>query len=293
MKLLLTGATGYVGQFILTEAHAAGDEVMILTRTAPQSGIADHFPRFPFDLSDPPHELPTADALIHAAFDHQPGKYRGGEGDDPQGFLQRNLDGSKRLFAAAANSGVRRIVFLSSRAVYGDYPPGTLLTEDLPPCPDTLYGKMKWQVEQVLSEMAGPDLCTVSLRATGVYGRATRQSAHKWKDLFSDFESCLALAPRRATEVHGADLAQAVRLCLTTDPERISGKSFNVSDLVLDRAELLKLYAEATGIAAPLPRPAEGLGSNVMDCAALQALGWQPRGKPGLEAFLADLADAP
>jgi UDP-glucose 4-epimerase len=41
------------------------------------------------------------DAVVHAAFDHLPGRYRGGEGDDPARFRRINLDGSVRLFESA------------------------------------------------------------------------------------------------------------------------------------------------------------------------------------------------
>ena len=139
MRLAVTGATGLVGHFVVEEALCAGDQVVSLSRRAPQPGFfsapVDHLP---FDLTAAPPPLKGVDVLVHLAFLHTPGRYRGGEGDDPAGFCAANLDGTLRLFEAARAAGVPRVLFLSSRAVYGAYPPGTRLSDDLVPHPDTL-----------------------------------------------------------------------------------------------------------------------------------------------------------
>src|SRR5690606_5461972 len=127
MRVALTGATGLVGFPIAAALSTAGHEVTAVGRSAPE-GLA----RLAFGLGGPVPPLAGIDALVHAAFHHLPGRYRGGEGEDPAGFRARNLDGSLALFAAAKAAGVRRILFLSSRAVFGGWPPGTRLAEDLP-----------------------------------------------------------------------------------------------------------------------------------------------------------------
>lgn len=283
MRILLTGATGYVGGFLAAEARRSGHRVICLSRQAPP----DCAEWRPFDLAAPPVELPPADALIHAAFDHLPGRYRGGEGDDPEGFLRRNRDGSLALFDTAARAGIGRILFLSTRAVYGPYPPGTRLSETLAPMPDTLYGRMKIEVERELVEMARPGLVPVSLRATGVYGRHRPGSWHKWQDLFADFEASRPIAPRAGTEVHGLDLAQAVEILLAAAEGAVSAQAFNVSDVIVDRRDLLIRYAELKGMVRALPARATDL-PNAMDCGKLAALGWTPGGTARLERFLRD-----
>jgi nucleoside-diphosphate-sugar epimerase len=120
MRIALTGASGIVGGFALRAALAQGHEVTVLDRA---SGYV---------LGDAP-DLAGHHALIHCAFAHVPGRYRGGEGADAQGFRRDNLDGSIRLFDAAAAAGVGRILFLSSRAVHDGHPPGIALSDDLPP----------------------------------------------------------------------------------------------------------------------------------------------------------------
>lgn len=288
MRLLITGGSGYVGGFLVDAAVAAGDAVTLLGRRPPPVAYAGRVDWHPFDLEAVPDRLPTADALIHAAFDHVPGKYRGGEGADAEGFLRRNLEGSRRLFVAA--TGVSRIVFLSSRAVYGTHAPGTVLSEDLTPQPDTLYGQMKYDVEQDLAGLSSPSLTPVSLRATGVYGQSGLGMPHKWSGLFAQFERGEAIAPRQGTEVHGADLAQAVHLCLTAPSASVAGRVFNVSDLLIDRHDLLAEYARIHGLEIAPPAPTPPPAPNAMTCAPLSALGWRPRGLPGLRAFLTGIA---
>lgn len=284
MKLLLTGATGYLGQFIGARALAEGATLTALGRSRPHSGAW-----LPFDLNSPVPPLPPADALIHAAFDHLPGRYRGGEGDDPAGFLQRNRDGSRRLFDAAQTAGIPRVIFLSTRAVYGRQPPGTPLHEALPLAPDTLYGSMKADLESDLHARASADFTPASLRITGVYGQPAPGAWHKWADLLDDFLARRPIAPRVATEVHGADMADAVWRVIKAAPAAIAAKAFNVSDLMLDRRALLTAYAEIHDLQRPLPDQASGPAPNAMDCARLAGLGWKPGGWPRLRATLRGL----
>jgi len=284
VKVLLTGGSGYLGGFIARAVRHRGWQLTHLARRAPPEG-GDWLA---FDLAAPPDRLPPADALVHAAFDHLPGRYRGGEGDDPDGFLLRNRTGSAALFAAAADAGIARAVFLSSRAVYGAHPPGTILHESLPPQPDTLYGAMKREVEQALFALT-PRLVPVSLRVTGVYGRSRSGGWHKWADLFAAFEAGRPIAPRAGTEVHGADMAAAVLTAIEAPRHAVAGRCLNVSDLLLDRRDLLAAYAAARGLAAPLPPRASGPLPNVMATDRLRALGWRPGSHARLQAFLASL----
>lgn len=150
----VTGGTGLVGRFIVNDLLARGVTVTVLGRRAPAPGTFDGPVGFlPYDLDDASPDLRGFAGVVHAAFDHVPGRYRGGEGDDPETFRRRNVDGSLRLFETARSAGISRTVFLSSRAVLGGYPAGTTLTEDLPVKPDTLYGAVKAEVETALAAM--------------------------------------------------------------------------------------------------------------------------------------------
>lgn len=127
MKIAVTGASGYLGHFVLNGLKRAGHDVLALSRQPCSSH--DHVE---YQLGDAP-DIAGMDAVVHCAFSHVPGKYRGGEGDDPDGFRMLNVDGSITLFQAAKAQGINRLVFLSSRAVYG--PQDGMLREDTPCAP--------------------------------------------------------------------------------------------------------------------------------------------------------------
>jgi dTDP-4-dehydrorhamnose reductase len=153
------------------------------------------------------------------------------------------------------------------------------LTEETPPHPNTLYGEVKLGTERHLLSMAGADFRPIVLRVTGVYGTAGSGREHKWSGLVEDYLAGRAVASRVATEVHGRDLAQAV-FQLTAAGE---AGVFNVSDIVVDRADLLAAVAEATRSRWPLPSHADAGLLNIMATDKLRALGWQPGGQALLE----------
>lgn len=284
MHVLLTGASGTVGRFILDRLIRDGHSVTCLGRQ-PVDGFSAGFCRY--DLADPHPELPQADALVHCALLHEPGRFRGGEGDDPEAFTRVNVGGTEALFDAAKRAGCRHAVFLSSRAVYGDHRRGDLLSESDQPRPDSLYGEIKLAGEQALEARSDAHFGGSVLRATGIYGLPPGLSSHKWSSMFEAFACGEEIAPRRATEVHGADLAVAVSLLLGRN-----GQSpfdvFNVSDLLLDQRELLELYAELSKVSGKLPDEAETV-PGVMATDKLRALGWRPGGKQTLQRFLRDV----
>lgn len=292
-RVLVSGGTGQVGSFIVEELLCQGYQITVGGRTRPADGLFSRPVSFAPLTLDPDNDQARAfesiDQFIHAAFDHLPGKYRGGEGNDPNGFRARNQDGSERLFETARKAGVKRCVFLSSRAVYGPQPDGALVNEDTAPCPDTLYGTVKLSTEKALAAMARPDFVTSSLRITGVYGAARTGLPHKWQRLFSDYLTGQPIEPRLATEVHGCDVAAAVRLMLELHLSKVNAQVFNVSDLQLDRHDLLKLVQVVTGCGQPLPDPVTGSDQGVMDTKRLRGLGWTPGGTELLEKTVRSL----
>lgn len=284
MRVLVTGGTGQLGRFIVAGLADAGHDVVLLGRT-PQPGHALHA----WSLAETAPNVPSADALVHAAFDHVPGRYRGGEGDDPARFLRLNRDGSAALFEAARRAGIPRWLFLSSRSVYGDHRRGEILAETDTPAPDSLYGEAKLATEQDMVQLAGAAATPVMLRATGIYGIPPGLSTHKWEGLFRDFLAGAEIEPRIATELHGADLAEAVRLLLEAPSEAARG-TFNASDILLDRHDLLAGLKERTGAPRLLPPRHEGTLPGIMATEKLQRLGWRPGGTARLAAFLEKFA---
>ncbi|MEL7528042.1 MAG: NAD(P)-dependent oxidoreductase [Pseudomonadota bacterium] len=280
MRILITGASGTIGRFLASRLADEGHHITALGRT-PADLIALDFS--PYDLAEPSPRLPEADALIHCALHHEPGKFRGGEGQDPDLFRKLNVGGTAALFRAAKTAGCRKTVFLSSRAVYGDARRGETLFETDKPAPDSLYGHVKLDGERALKELSDGRFSGAALRVTGVYGVPPGLAHHKWSGLFEAYRAGEKMEPRRASEVHGEDLAEAVSLVLQSVENRFD--IFNVSDLLLDRRDLLALLSERSGGAATLPERANDL-PGVMDTSKLRQLGWKPGGLERLRAFI-------
>lgn len=291
MKVLVSGGTGLVGRYIVEELLASGYAVSVGGRHQPEPGLfSKHVPFVPLRLDpgeDQSHAFDDAYFFVHAGFSHIPGRYRGGEGDDPYTFQRLNLDGSVRLFETAQRAGIRRCIFLSSRAVYGDRSAGEVLRETTEATPNTLYGSIKLDAERALSALNAPGFATVSLRATGIYGDLR---PNKWNDLFANYLSGNPVPSRAGTEVHGRDVGQAVRLMLDTETTRIANEVFNVSDTLTETREILGFVQKATGSKHPLPAQAPEKIISEMDTAKIQALGWKGGGRRLLEETVRTLA---
>ncbi|MBB6483933.1 NAD(P)-dependent oxidoreductase [Rhizobium lusitanum] len=292
MKVLISGGTGLVGRYIAEELLSAGYKIAVGGRNAPEAGFFSRPVSFvPLSLDpqeDQSQVFDDAYVFVHAAFSHVPGKYRGGEGEDPDGFRRLNLDGTIKLFETARKAGVRRCIFLSSRAVYGDRPAGETLTEAIKAMPNTLYGEVKRDAEHALFSLSTPGFATASLRATGVYGDLR---PNKWDGLFDDYLHGRSVTTRAGTEVHGRDLGRAIRLLLETEAGRIDGETFNLSDILTDTHEILGHLQSATRCPHPLPAPAPREAVNTIDTSKIRALGWQGGGETLFRQTIEKLAE--
>lgn len=295
-RVLVSGGTGTVGRFIVAFLLERQYQVTVAGRSPPPADMFQSPVDFrpltldPKTLYEPIVE--DMDCLVHAAFDHVPGRYRGGEGDDIRGFWGRNFLSTLLLFHSARQAGLRRAVFLSSRAVYGVQPPGVALDEQMECHPDTHYGAVKLACERHLSKLSTTkDLTIASLRATGVYGQARTGEKHKWSALFDDYLSGKTIEPRCGTEIHGGDLARAVVHLLELPAEALSGECFNASDMLLDRHDLLDIVKQHRGCPHPLPARADATAYNAMSTAKLTQLGWQPGGKTLLRQSVVEMLE--
>ena len=295
MRVALTGASGIVGRFVAARLAREGCEVVALARHGTDRTGFD----FPIGWIEGDLETETAlvslvrgaDALVHSAYDHVPGKYRGGEGDDVETFWRTNLLGSLRLLRAAADCGAGRIVVLSSRAVFGR-PARTRVGDNHPTSPTTHYGAHKVALESLAGVYPG----TTCIRPTGVYGITHPPNRSKWFDMARDVVVGRPVTTARtSTEVHGDDVATAVWLLLTAREADVAGRAFNCSDLIVSTREIAqRMYAGHGAVAGAHPTlPQEAPPpENIMRCDGLRALGWRPGGRRRLQATIRDLLDA-
>ena len=170
MRVLVTGATGFVGRALVPMLTQAGHDVTITVRYGPS---ADHLKNVRIKNigeigpdTDWQEALSNIDAVLHLA---GRAHVMNESGSDPLAAYRRiNRDGTKRLAEASAVAGVKRLVFLSSIKVNGERTSDRPYSESDAPQPEDAYGQSKWEGEQALRET--PGLETVVVRTPLVYG---------------------------------------------------------------------------------------------------------------------------
>ena len=289
MRVAVTGATGFVGWFVIKDLVRRGHEVHALKR--PQS-IVRNFPEsknlqwFTGTLADTEslkRLLNDGDGLVHLAFEHVPGRYRGGEGDDPAHFYAVNVDQTIKLLELLPSFGVTRTVFLSSRAVYdGIASSGGFIEDGSTVKPTSAYATAKVEVEDSGHRLAS--IGFTSLRATGVYGLAYPEPTNKWFDLtkraLHSSHGSDTFANQLRTEVHGDDVASAVHLLLTEHLDVEDEWTFNCSDIAVSEAQIVACVRSLKRGLSPeqITLPESALPQNAMSCSRLSRLGWRPGG---------------
>ncbi len=294
MTVAVTGATGYVGRFIVKRLLEAGESVRAWRRASSDlRGMPQGIEWIEGDLGLPESAealIEGADMLVHAALDHVPGRYRGGEGDDLAAYLRTNVGGGLALLATARKAGVKRAVVLSSRAVFGASAIGPLF-DDAPVSPDTHYGAAKVALEAFVRSFGHEGWPVAALRPTGVYGILEPAEKSKWFALVQRALKGEPIEPRAGTEVHGDDVAESVLRLLTVDPANVAGRAFNCSDVVVSTRDIVGAVQKIAGVAGPLPADAPA-PSGEMRSDALHALGVRFGGSKRFEMTIAELVAA-
>lgn len=164
-RILVTGATGFVGGEILARARARGIAARSLSRRA-LAGLrsADDFVLAEWTEQSLGDIVAGMDAVVHcASVVHRPGA-------PSEEYTRFNVEASRAIAAACQARGVPRLVFLSTIKVYGETPLGTI-DEATPVAPESAYARTKLEAERVLelaAQSGGPEL--VILRLCPVYG---------------------------------------------------------------------------------------------------------------------------
>lgn len=173
MKYIVTGGAGFIGSHIV-EAIAGTHDVVVIDNFS--SGKEENLSRFSDTVQCIRGSI-TDLPLLRDACSGSDGIFHLGaiasvvrSVEDPSATHQTNLTGTLNVLMAARDCGVKKVVFSSSSAVYGDEP--TLpKREDMPPVPLSPYAVSKLSGEyycRVFHELFG--VRTVSLRYFNVYG---------------------------------------------------------------------------------------------------------------------------
>jgi UDP-glucose 4-epimerase len=303
MRVVVVGASGNAGTSLL---HALADEAAVDSVV----GIARRLPGLSFpktewreadiSRSDLRRHFEGADAVVHLAWLIQPGR-------DEAVTRATNVDGSARVFRAAADAGVPALVYASSVGAYSPGPKDRAVNESWPTggIQSSFYSRHKAEVERLLDrfEQEHPAIRVVRLRPGLIFmGEAGQQIRRLFAGPFLPSplvrQELIPVVPKinrlRFQAVHSLDVGEAYRLAVVGDERG----AFNIAaEPVLDSERLAEVLD-----ARPLPvhpgllraaaaltfrlrlQPSEpgwldmALGVPLMDTArASSELGWEPR----------------
>ncbi|MFB8352680.1 UDP-glucose 4-epimerase GalE [Streptomyces niveus] len=307
-KYLVTGGAGYVGSVVAAHLLEAGHEVTVLDDLS--TGFREAVPAGAEFIEGRVHDAvkwldPSYDAVLHFAASSQVGESVA----KPEKYWDNNVGGSMALLEAMRAAGVRKLVFSSTAATYGE-PVSTPITETDPTAPTSPYGATKLAVDHMIGgECVAHGLAAVSLRyfnvagAYGSYGERHDPESHLIPLVLQ-----VALGTRESISVYGddyptpdgtcvrdyihvADLADAHLLALTAAAEGEhlicnlgNGSGFSVR-------EVIETVRTVTGHPVPevgAPRRAGDPAVLVASAAtARERLGWAP-GRADLAGIVAD-----
>jgi nucleoside-diphosphate-sugar epimerase len=151
VALAVTGVSGHLGQVLLRRLAAAPDVERVVGIDARDPKLRPpklEFHRADIATADLKPLFDRVDALAHLAFLIAPQR-------DESIMARVNVEGTRRVFEAAANAGVRTIVYVSSAMVYGAWPDNPVpISEDAPlrPNPAFAYASHKAETERLASE---------------------------------------------------------------------------------------------------------------------------------------------
>lgn len=294
MYIAVTGATGFLGRYIVNHLLAQGDWCRCWRRpTSDCGGFEDKGEGIEWvagDLAEPDSMADLVrgcDAVVHAALDRPGAGFRGAEGDLAT-FVERNVLGSIRLIETARAAGASRFVFISTCAVHEVILPDRKLDEAHPLWPTSHYGAYKAAVEKFVHSYGlghGYNIC--SLRPTGIYGIARPATKSRWYDLVQAVARGEPISsPRGGKEVHAADVARAVGILLRA--EGTAGQAYNCYDQYIAEQDVALTAKKITGSRGEIALLNKG-PKNQIDTSKLRALGMTFGGAARLEETVRQL----
>ena len=252
---LVTGATGAIGQTLVQYLLDKGYQVRVLIR---RPRLPDFFPKcvqvVQGDITDS-HALQKAtvdtDVVFHLAAKlhiNNPGPELLSE------YKHVNVEGTRGLVEKAHINGVSRLVFFSTISVYGPGLPGTVLNENSPLLPQTLYAQTKCQAEQTAlaaTKKNSNEPLSVVLRLAAVYGSHMKGNYRRLvRALQKGWFLPLGSGLNRRTLVYDKDVASAA--LLAAEHPQALGNVYNVTDGKIHTFnEIITAICQALGRGTP------------------------------------------
>lgn len=261
MKILVSGASGFIGNFLLAVLRDAGHEVRAASRSrVDQRGIECVVAPELGPNADWSRALNGVDAVIHLAGRvHVPSKNADAETEAV--YFLINTEGSRALAKQAAAVGVKHFVFLSScHAVAAESEEH--ITEKTVPHPASSYGRSKLEAERAIREALSNTACASTLlRPPLVYGKGNKANFGLLLKLVkSGIPLPLASVRNRRSFIYVENLVDVIVACLGNP--KAFGKTYLPSDGEdVSTPELIRKIAKAnqsSQFSAPCGRGAVG-----------------------------------
>jgi len=244
MKVLVTGASGFLGRSIVRRLARDGIAVRAFVRPARSldGGVAE---RFEGDLCDDDAvaaAVQGVDCVVHAgARVETTGTW--------EEFAEVNVRGTRRILRAATAAGVRRIVHISSLSVYAVPTDGMTITEDSAYESESeargYYSRSKLAADRVALDAARRGAPVVVLRPGLLYGPGKRPPVARQSFSAGRFKLILATRHYPLPLSYVDNVADAVSLAACS--ERGAGQAFTIVDENVPQAEYIAAYRAASG----------------------------------------------
>ena len=232
-KILISGASGFVGSFLVEEALDRGMEVWAAVRpTSSRQWLADErINVLPLHFSD--EAVLKKEMQQHVeqggAFDYVIHAAGATKARDREDFFRSNTLVTRNLAKVLTETGALkgRMVFLSSLSIMGAIheTDGKELTEEDTPQPNTAYAESKLAAEEELAKIPGLDY--VILRPTGIYGPREKDYFLMAKSIKGHVDFAVGYKPQVITFIYVRDVVQAAFLALEKGQ---CGKAYFLSD---------------------------------------------------------------
>lgn len=229
-RILITGASGFIGSHIAEEALRQDMEVWCAVRkTTSRQYLGDERLHF-IELN-----LGSKEQMVAALADLKPNYVVHAAGAtkcrNKSDFERINTVGTQNLVEAleVAAPNLERLVFISSLSVFGaihEELPYTEIKDTDTPRPNTAYGQSKLKAEE---NMQGCKLPYIILRPTGVYGPREKDYFLMVKSIAQHTDFAAGYKPQDITFVYVDDVVQTVFKAIAA-PEQCLGKAYFLSD---------------------------------------------------------------
>ena len=248
MKILITGASGFIGSFIVEEALKRGFETWAAVRkSSSKAYLQDE--RINFIELNLSSKEQLVEQLKGKGFDYVVHDAGVTKCLNKQDFSRINTQGTKNLVDALMEVGMplKRLVFISSLSIFGaikEQQPYEEIRETDSPQPNTAYGKSKLEAEKYL-ESLGTRVPYIILRPTGVYGPREKDYFIMAKSIKGHSDFAVGYKRQDITFVYVQDVVQAVFLALEKGE---NGRKYFLSDgLVYQSTTFSDLIHEELG----------------------------------------------